>query len=386
MRGPRVTPCPPSLISRLGTLGLAFLVLIGPASVFPNSAHAAPATRADYTPLAVEDVSVNDAGVASNRDAGGVFRGADVSVSDNSRFVLFSSYDARLDPLHVATSTPVYYLRDRLLRTTTLATTTAADGPLNSPVIAARLSGDGRHVAFWTWATNVGVPGQGLYVRNLVTGVVAAVNSASQQFVVSDDGTVFPNASSVSTDGRYEVIPARDGQLYRLDRSTGDQVLVTVNILGGPSNEGGGPSAISADGRFVAFVSSSTDLVPATPDPAGCRCTHIYWRDLASNSTVLILVAGLPSTAGDQYNPSAVSISGDGAEVAFMAGGEGYVWNSMSTTSRMVTQQSGEALGDGPGTDIELSADGTAVAFDANANLGTAVLPWQAWVAPVSPA
>jgi hypothetical protein len=75
-----------------------------------------------------------------------------------------------------------------------------------------------------------------------------------------------------------------------------------------------GNQAISADGRWVAFASAATNLIPGEPHPAG----GIFLRDRQTGTTVAI-----PWVDGGVF-PAAVTsaeptISGDGAVVAFTA-------------------------------------------------------------------
>jgi hypothetical protein len=75
-----------------------------------------------------------------------------------------------------------------------------------------------------------------------------------------------------------------------------------------------GNQAISADGRWVAFASAATNLIPGVPHPAG----GIFLRDRQTGTTVAV-----PWVDGDVF-PAAVTaaeptISGDGAVVAFTA-------------------------------------------------------------------
>jgi hypothetical protein len=75
-----------------------------------------------------------------------------------------------------------------------------------------------------------------------------------------------------------------------------------------------GNQAISADGRWVAFASAATNLIPGEPHPAG----GIFLRDRQTGTTVAV-----PWVDGGVF-PAAVTaaeptISGDGAVVAFTA-------------------------------------------------------------------
>src|SRR4029077_4694870 len=104
-------------------------------------------------------------------------------------------------------------------------------------------------------------------------------------------GTGVSSAPSISADGRYvafvslatdllapgPAVPAGQ-QIYVRDRQTGLTSLVSVDNNGVP-NPGNGVSSvpsISADGRFVAFVSQATNLLAPGAALAG---QQIYIRD-----------------------------------------------------------------------------------------------------------
>jgi hypothetical protein len=98
-----------------------------------------------------------------------------------------------------------------------------------------------------------------------------------------------PTSAETSTDGRYFVFtssapnlvpgmptPNTDTpdfdtngvQVYRYDRQTGTISLVSVNTAGGAGDNLSFDPVISADGRYVAFVSQADDLVPNfVPNP-----------------------------------------------------------------------------------------------------------------------
>jgi Tol biopolymer transport system component len=147
---------------------------------------------------------------------------------------------------------------------------------------------------------------------------------------------------------------------------------VSVSSTGGQAD---GPSsfrpAISADGRFVAFSSQSTNLVPGY---SALGFSDIYVHDRQTGSTVLASV----SSAGVQGNGNSInpSISGDGRFVAFesdatnLLGPGGDVNGvtdvflrdlSMGITS--IVSKAGATAGDLPSTNASISADGHRVAF-----------------------
>jgi hypothetical protein len=129
--------------------------------------------------------------------------------------------------------------------------------------------------------------------------------------------------------------------------------------------------AISADGRWVAFVSASTDLIPGTPQPAG----GVYLRDRQSGTTVAV-----PWLDGRSF-PSGITaaepaISGDGTVIAFTAivtssasrallapTTTPYVlaWDRQTNTTAVVSVDSnGKPT---PGWQPSISADGRYVAY-----------------------
>ena len=75
-----------------------------------------------------------------------------------------------------------------------------------------------------------------------------------------------------------------------------------------------GDQAISADGRWVAFASAATNLIPGEPHPAG----GIFLRDRQTATT-----AAIPWVDGGVFPAGVIgaepAISGDGAVVAFTA-------------------------------------------------------------------
>ena len=129
--------------------------------------------------------------------------------------------------------------------------------------------------------------------------------------------------------------------------------------------------AISADGRWVAFTSEATDVIPGTALPAG----GIYVRDRQLGTTVAIpWIDGSPFRAG--ITASEPAISSDGGVVAFtvvattlrggIAGGSTsapYVlaWDRLANTTEVVSLDS--SARPTPGWQPSISADGRYVAY-----------------------
>lgn len=188
-----------------------------------------------------------------------------------------------------------------------------ADGSSAHPVLAA----DGRVVVFDTAAMNF-VP----YDLNGAVRDVVAVNLATgQRAVVSAGGDGDSSTPAVSSDGRRVAFVSQASTFAAKDvnRATdvfvrdglGPTRLVSVAVDGGSGN---GPSSepdMSADGRYVVFTSSATNLVArdrnGQPD--------VFLRDLLRQKTTRLSV----SSAGREGNGAsgAPAISANGKVVSF---------------------------------------------------------------------
>ena len=162
-----------------------------------------------------EFVSVNSGGTKGNADSGDpYFNFRCVSISSDGRFVAFSSWAANL-VTGDTDATIDAFVRDRTAGTTERVSVSTGGGEADGPSTSPAISGDGRYVAFEGPATN------------LVAG---------------------------DTNGQ--------GDVFLRDRLAGTTERMSVSSSGGEANQGAGGSSISSDGRFVAFESNASNLVP----------------------------------------------------------------------------------------------------------------------------
>ena len=77
--------------------------------------------------------------------------------------------------------------------------------------------------------------------------------------------------------------------------------------------------SISADGRFVVFASSATDLVPGFTDSNGAGGTDVYLRDRQAGTTTLVSHDSDVFTAGGNGSSGNPAISADGRFVVFQS-------------------------------------------------------------------
>lgn len=198
-----------------------------------------------------------------------------------------------------------------------------SDGDSYAPIV----SSDGRYVAFMSEATNL-VAGD----TNAVTDVFMydRDNDTIELISVADDGGIADDESSyptISADGRYVVfnstasdIVAGDtnavGDVFLRDRDLGTTVRVSVNSdeeeLDGDSSAG----TISKNGRYVIFESfNSTN---ATADVLN-NAQNIYLRDLTLGTTELISVSSseVSGNGSSFLNVPANAVTDDGKYVLF---------------------------------------------------------------------
>ncbi|MFB2585083.1 cell wall-binding repeat-containing protein [Herbiconiux liukaitaii] len=151
---------------------------------------------------------------------------------------------------------------------------------------------------------------------------------AGQTVLVSTDsaGTRFDAAAiqaSVSADGRFVVFaseglrtdPMSGGfQVYRKEVATGVTRLVSATGDGGPpANSHSTQPSISADGRYVAFLSESTNL---DPHAAGAGL-QVFVRDMAPGGGTRLVTVDSAGIQGSNGQANAPSIAGDGMSVVY---------------------------------------------------------------------
>lgn len=215
------------------------------------------------------------------------------------------------------------YLRDMATSEITLVSRSTTGMPANGSSGTPSISADGQVIAFDSYATNLTpintAERQQVYVHERTTGTttlvsigmgVAAPNGDSYQPAVSADGRYVAFSSRASNLVPFDQNERTDAFLH--DRMTGQTVCVSVDLQGLPA--GGASVSVSADGRFVAFSSSGSDLV--ADDTNGV--SDVFVRDMLVGETVRVSISneGLQGNGGS----GGASISGDGRFVAFSSG------------------------------------------------------------------
>lgn len=223
-----------------------------------------------------ERVSVDDAGAPLTLSVG-IVNAWHPDVSRDGARVVFNANDPTAAPGAVGGFVTQTYVRDRVAGRTFLASVATTGAPANWVPHAPAMSDDGRHVLFFSSASNL-VPGDDneapdFFVRDLDAGRTERVSVTS----AGEDGGAEYNSNpqgAISADGRFVVFPSiatldpRAGDyrthLYVHDRVARTTEMMSVRTDGSAaagSSQAYGAPAISGDGRIVAFMSESDDLV-----------------------------------------------------------------------------------------------------------------------------
>jgi hypothetical protein len=304
-----------------------------------------------------------------NNGAAGVRQG----ISSDGRYVLFDS--AATDVVSGDTNGfRDMFRRDRQTGTTTLVSVDSSGQQGNNDVLNGdgAISGDGRYVVFPTYATNFASPDfnndADLFIRDTQAGTTTRICSSQYSGYSC-------NNSSISRDGRYVTFKLIDpfnyggqGQIFRYDRTTGINTLVTQTSLGQTANANvDGWSRMSADGRYVVFGSLANNLVANDTN----NKFDIFRRDMQTGDIVRVNTtpAGAEANSDSQWP----TISDDGRYIAFATVASNFAANDTNNDwdlfvkdlDQNTVQTVGGALNSALGGTI--TGDASKVVFDTSA-------------------
>jgi Ca2+-binding RTX toxin-like protein len=310
------------------------------------------------------------------------------SISADGRFVAFTLLQSTISfgsPNNNINNSDDIFVRDTLTNTTTRVSVDSAGNPPNDSSVWPSISGDGRFVAFQSEATNL-VPGDtnnsdDIFVRDLSANTTTRVSVDS----AGNQGNNLSRRPSISADGRFvtfdsyatNLVPGDTNaslDIFVRDLSTNTTTLVSASSSGDRGNDDSGLPSISANGRFVAFRSLATNLVPGDTNDS----RDIFVRDLLTNTTTLVSA----SSNGDRANNSSTLcyISADGRFVAFSSNADNlvpgdtnnsediFVRDTLANTTTRVSISSTGNQGNQDSDDPSISADGRFVTFSSEAS------------------
>ncbi len=313
------------------------------------------------------------------------------SISADGRFVAFSSVESNLITGDTNGKFDIF-VRDRMTDTTTRVSVSSAGTQANNDSRYASISADGRYVAFVSDASNL-VAGDtnnlaDVFVRDRATNQTTRV-SVSSNGVQSNGYSSYNIKPAISANGRFvaffsdatNLVPndtnaARD--IFVRDRLTNQTTRVSVNNAGTQGNYPSDFPAISANGRYVSFLSIADNLVANDTNAVH----DVFVRDRTTNQTTRVSI----SSAGVQGNNSSLfnSISADGRFITFNSFASNLVTNDTNATAdyfvrdRVTGQTSRVSVSTAgvqgnydtsrPNSPPAISADGRFVAFRSSAS------------------
>ncbi len=205
---------------------------------------------------------------------------------------------------------------------------------------------------------------------------------------VSDDGGQsdgFASGAVVSGDGRYvafetpgsSLVPGDTNDTYDVflrDLEAGTTVRVSDGMDGAGGNGVSVAPSISDDGRYVTFISGADNLVVAD---ANLQADVFVW-DRTTGTTVR---AGMPAGGGEPNGSvQSASISGDGRHVAFTSGADNlvardtnrkrdvFVWDRETDATTRINLSADGRQANRLSFDPSISDDGAVVAYQSRAS------------------
>jgi Tol biopolymer transport system component len=307
------------------------------------------------------------------------------SISADGRYVVFTSEAGNLVPGDTNDATDVF-VHDCQTGDTIRVSVTPSGGQAVGFSGEGVISADGRYVAFDSYARNLVSHdtngGQDVFLRDLKTGKTTRMDVSSygrQTARGSQSGS-----PAISADGRFVAFASnapnlvtgdtnRVTDIFLRDRKRGLTVRVSVGVRSrqawdARSRNGSTSPSITADGRFVAFVSSATNLVSNDTN----RMPDVFVRDRSLRRTTRV---SLSSSGGQAKRESGVPvISPDGRFVAFSSYsalvpgeppgvGQLFVRDLQAGTISLASRNSDGEAGDDSSTAAAFSADGRYLLF-----------------------
>ncbi len=261
-------------------------------------------------------------------------------ISADGRYVVFQSAASNLVEGDDNNRTDIF-LFDRETRVTHLVSVSSQGGQGNGISITPDISGDGRVIAFASAATNL-VQGDmngvvDIFVQERESGTTERVslsstglpaNRASFLPALSFDGTLVAFKSEA-----FNLVPDDTNgvpDVFVRSRVYGETERVSVDNFGNQSNDLSGAPGISADGRFVAFVSFSSTFDPE--DGNGFSDVFVFDRDVGEIARVTVEMTADGGRPGGNVPDFPPSVSADGKWIGFASAAENLVPNDINNS------------------------------------------------------
>jgi Tol biopolymer transport system component len=277
------------------------------------------------------------------------------SMSGDGRYTVFWSEATNLVSGDTNEANDVF-LYDRYADSVSLVSRSRTGGPSNGSSNWPAISRDGRWVAYRSSATNIvaGAPDYGVYLWDRVTNatilVAAYENGSGGAPAVADGGNhvAFTNYNPVSGGSRWK-------NVFHWTRGGSIKTVSTTSSGTGYGNNPSDAPSISADGRYVAYESSATNIVAG--DDNGRTDVFVWNRDSGTNTRVTTTGGLDAALSGDgRFIAYAQSVTGKGSQV--------YLQDRTTSTRTLVSRTVGGEPGTGSSRHPHVSWDGSYIAFE----------------------
>jgi subtilisin family serine protease len=275
------------------------------------------------------------------------------SLSAEGRFVAFHSGASNFSPTDFVDTFDVF-VRDLTAGQTELVSVNQAGAPGEGDSGFPSISGDGRYVIFESPAANLANADTNeawdIFLRDRQAGSTARVSLAN-------DGRQADKAcfrSAISRDGRHIIFeseattlapgqPEDVGRLFAFDRLPRKLSRLPHNARGIPANDACYFPSLSADGRYVAFMSWAFNLVPGD----GNAVADVFVLDRGSSRPDLMIRApGQTQFAGTGlYGPNLAQRSAQPVQAGATVAYELKLENSGTLTEAFIVTAQGAPAG-----------------------------------------
>ena len=324
-----------------------------------------------------ERLSIATAGTLSNGPSGLY----SIAVTPDARFIVFDSLANNLVPGDVNGVRDIF-IRDRVSGTTELVSKGTGGVLGNGACAHAAVTPSGQFVTFESEAGNL-VAGDSngmddIFVRDCLAGSIELVSIASS----GAQGDSWSEVPSISDDGRFVAFDSASSTLvpgdtngrvdvFLRDRQQGTTIRLSVSSAGTQGNMNSYFSTMSGDGRYVAFASDATNLVAGDTN----NTRDVFVRDVLNNTTERVSMG--PGAVQANYSCTAGFISADGRYLAFASGATNFipgifgsqVWvrDLRAATTDLVSTSTDGVFGNGASEIAYITPDGRYVAFRSSA-------------------
>ncbi|MCB0857980.1 MAG: PD40 domain-containing protein [Solirubrobacterales bacterium] len=320
----------------IGLLVMAGMALLpGPASAV--TAGTGQTFPVSWLPLKAGEIPGTQAGTLGMGNSSN-------PMSDNGRFVLFTAISNLLDPDGAVDSLNIYRRDMQTGKSILVSRRDGKNGAASGAFFYSfDLSANGNLAVMVTEDQLTADDADNTpdaFLRDIAAGTTTLITPGTS-------GSV--GDAKISGDGKYIVFPTESAlvpgdvnglsDVYRRRLSDGTIDIVSrTPALPNAGNDSSYESAISGDGRWVAFSSDSTNLIAGFTDNNGAFGSDIYLRDMVDGVTYLVSSRFDSSTQGANGESEEPVIAGTpgalaAVKVAFASRGNNLVDNAVTDTA-----------------------------------------------------